>query len=100
MGETAWDGGETCDWFLKYLGIGAFILKLFKVIAGLSGLALFALFGFVAAAAYSASEYQCPDGNDCHDAKLAMIVGGILAMMSLTLTIPLCQAVWRVVKGV
>ncbi|WP_105436593.1 hypothetical protein [Neorhizobium tomejilense] len=70
-----------------------------KIIAALSGLALFSLFGFVAAAAYSASESQCPDGSDCQDAMFAMIVAGGLAIISLTLTIPLCRVIWRMTKG-
>ena len=74
-------------------------MSLIKSIAALSGLALFSLFGFVAAAAYSASKSQCPDGNDCHDAMFAMIVAGGLAIIGLILTIPLCRGIWRIIKG-
>jgi len=73
-------------------------LNLIKSIAALSGVALFSAFGLVAAAAYSASRSQCPDGNDCNDAILAMIIAGGLAIIGLALTIPLCRVIWRVIK--
>ena len=70
-----------------------------KTIAALVCFALFSFFVFVAAAAYSATTYQCPHGNDCHDARLAMMLGGALAAISLGLLIPLVRSIWRGVKG-
>ncbi|KQZ96903.1 hypothetical protein ASD74_06520 [Rhizobium sp. Root564] len=72
--------------------------SLIVIIAALAGTSLLCLFGVVGLAAYSAAQSQCPDGNDCYDAKFAMVVAGVMATIGFLLTIPLGRTIWRTLR--
>ena len=72
--------------------------SLIVIIAALAGMSLLCLFGVVGLAAYSAAQSQCPDGNDCYDAKFAMVLAGVMATIGVLLAIPLCRTIWRALR--
>lgn len=72
--------------------------SLIVIIAALAGVSLLCLFGVVSFAAYSAAQSQCPDGNDCYDAKSAMVLAGVMVAIGVLLAIPLCRTIWRALR--
>jgi hypothetical protein len=68
------------------------------IIAALAGISIVALFGFVAAAAYSASLQQCPGESDCEDAHFATILATIMVALGILLTVPAILALLRLFR--
>jgi zinc transporter ZupT len=72
--------------------------SLIVIIAALAGMSLLCLFGVVGLAAYSAAQSPCRDGNDCYDAKFAMVFAGLMVTIGVLLAIPLCRTIWRALR--